>query len=169
MLPLQQDIMGGDPMSSSFCSGTIKSPLTTQISCLSSNFPLLLLYGQYRLPSPTMRATFLSITAAALFTTTHGASSAVQGTGSTTRGWSCCKNSCSWSNKAPVNQPVLSCDAQDNILDNPARRDGCDSGGGSYSCSDLSPWAASADLAYGFAGVNLAASNETAWCCSCYA
>jgi hypothetical protein len=24
------------------------------------------------------------------------------------------------------------------------------------------------DLAYGFAGVNLASSNESAWCCSCY-
>ncbi|OAL02976.1 hypothetical protein IQ06DRAFT_345951 [Phaeosphaeriaceae sp. SRC1lsM3a] len=116
-----------------------------------------------------MRAFLISTIAATLLATTYGASSAVKGTGSTTRGWSCCKNSCSWSNKAPVNQPVLSCDAQDNILDNPARRDGCDSGGGSYGCSDLSPWAASADLAYGFAGVNLAASNESAWCCSCYA
>ena len=55
--------------------------------------------------------------------------SAVKGTGSTTRGWSCCKNSCSWANKAPVNKPVLSCDAQNNPLINPARRDGCESGG----------------------------------------
>ncbi|KAF2013594.1 carbohydrate-binding module family 1 protein, partial [Aaosphaeria arxii CBS 175.79] len=94
--------------------------------------------------------------------------SAVKGTGSTTRGWSCCKNSCSWSNKAPVNSPVISCDARDNLGVNPARRDGCDSGGGSFACSDLSPWAKSNDLAYGFAGVNLVASNETAWCCSCY-
>jgi hypothetical protein len=72
------------------------------------------------------------------------------------------------SDKAPVKQPVLSCDIEDNIFDNPARRDGCESGGGSFACSDLSPWAASADLAYGFAGVNLVASNESAWCCSCY-
>ncbi|KAF2250686.1 carbohydrate-binding module family 1 protein, partial [Trematosphaeria pertusa] len=96
------------------------------------------------------------------------AHSAVKGTGTTTRGWSCCKNSCSWSNKAPVSSPVLSCDAQDNLLNNPARRDGCDSGGGAFACSDLSPWAASNDLAYGWAGVNLAATNESAWCCSCY-
>jgi hypothetical protein len=40
--------------------------------------------------------------------------------------------------------------------------------GGAFACSDLSPWAVSSDLAYGFAGVNLVASNETAWCCSCY-
>ena len=118
--------------------------------------------------SGKMRTPLTSIVALRLLATSYAASSAVQGTGSTTRGWSCCKNSCSWSNKAPVSKPVLSCDAQDNFLDNPARRDGCDSGGGSFGCSDLSPWAASADLAYGFAGVNLAASNETAWCCSCY-
>lgn len=95
--------------------------------------------------------------------------SAVKGTGSTTRGWSCCKNSCSWANKAPVNSPVISCDNMDNLFNNPARRDGCDSGGGAFSCSDLSPWAVSNTLAYGYAGVNLPASNETAWCCSCYA
>jgi hypothetical protein len=56
--------------------------------------------------------------------------SAVRGTGSTTRGWSCCKNSCSWSGKALVNNPVISCDNVDNLLPNAARRDGCDSGGG---------------------------------------
>jgi len=115
-----------------------------------------------------MRSLLISTLACALFATAYGASSAVEGTGATTRGWSCCKNSCSWSDKARVDKPVLSCDAQDNFLDNPARRDGCESGGGAYACSDLSPWAASADLAYGFAGVNLAASNESAWCCSCY-
>ncbi|KAF2004571.1 carbohydrate-binding module family 1 protein [Amniculicola lignicola CBS 123094] len=96
------------------------------------------------------------------------AHSAVKGTGSTTRGWSCCKNSCSWAGKAPVNSPVITCDNTDNLFNNPARRDGCDNGGGSYACSDLSPWAVSNDLSYGYAGVNLAAANETAWCCSCY-
>lgn len=94
--------------------------------------------------------------------------SAVEGTGSTTRGWSCCKNTCSWANKAPVSNPVISCDNIDNLFNNPSRRDGCDSGGGAYSCSDLSPWAVSNNLAYGYAGVNLPGSNETAWCCSCY-
>ncbi|KAF2688485.1 carbohydrate-binding module family 1 protein [Lentithecium fluviatile CBS 122367] len=103
-----------------------------------------------------------------LFLGADAVHSAVKGTGSTTRGWSCCKNSCSWNNKAPVDKPVLSCDAQNNPLTNPARRDGCESGGGAFACSDLSPWAASNDLAYGWAGVNLAASNESSWCCSCY-
>ncbi|KAF2742093.1 carbohydrate-binding module family 1 protein [Sporormia fimetaria CBS 119925] len=108
------------------------------------------------------------LVASPLYSLTSAAGSAVQGTGSTTRGWSCCKNSCSWSGKAPVNNPVISCDNVDNFLLNPARRDGCESGGGSFACSDLSPWAVSNDLAYGYAGVNLAASNETAWCCACY-
>ena len=57
------------------------------------------------------------------------AQSALNGTGSTTRGWTCCKNSCAWSNKASVNNPVNSCDNQDKPLNNPARRDGCESGG----------------------------------------
>ncbi|OWY49327.1 hypothetical protein AA0120_g3361 [Alternaria tenuissima] len=98
----------------------------------------------------------------------QGAGSAIKGTGSTTRQWSCCKNSCSWPGKALVDKPVLTCDASDNLLDNYNRRDGCESGGGSYACSDLSPFAVSNDLAYGFAAVNLATSNESAWCCSCY-
>lgn len=67
--------------------------------------------------------------AAAFLKGVHGAFSAVQGTGSTTRGWSCCKNTCSWADKAPVNNPVISCDTIDNLLVNPARRDGCESGG----------------------------------------
>ncbi|KAF2262184.1 hypothetical protein CC78DRAFT_606478 [Lojkania enalia] len=96
------------------------------------------------------------------------ARSAAKGTGSSTRGWTCCKNSCSWSNKALVDSPVISCDAQDNLGISPARRDGCESGGGSFGCSDLSPWATSNELAYGFAGVNFANVNESATCCSCY-
>ncbi|KAF2279245.1 uncharacterized protein EI97DRAFT_170383 [Westerdykella ornata] len=118
-----------------------------------------------------VKSSFLSVTALSYFSVLNNvvqAQGALKGTGSTTRGWSCCKNSCSWSGKAPVNNPVLSCDNVDNILNNPARRDGCDSGGGSFACSDLSPWAVSNDLAYGYAGVNLAAANETSWCCSCY-
>lgn len=116
-----------------------------------------------------MRVHLLPYLPLAFFGTVYGvAHSAVKGVGSTTRGWSCCKNSCSWSNKAPVSGPVISCDNLDNLGVIPARRDGCDSGGGSFACSDLSPWAKTNDLAYGFAGVNLAASNESAWCCSCY-
>ncbi|CAA9960480.1 glycoside hydrolase family 45 protein [Pyrenophora teres f. maculata] len=111
---------------------------------------------------------FFTVFIPTLFTGAYGIGSAIQGTGTTTRQWSCCKNSCSWPGKALVDKPVLTCDASDNLLDNYNRRDGCDSGGGSFECSDLSPWAASNDLAYGFAAVNLAASNESAWCCSCY-
>lgn len=122
----------------------------------------------HRLDSTTIMLFVFTILLSALFTGAYGRGSAVQGTGTTTRQWSCCKNSCSWPGKALVDKPVLTCDASDNLLDNYNRRDGCDSGGGSFECSDLSPWAASNDLAYGFAAVNLAASNESAWCCSCY-
>ncbi|KAF2472962.1 uncharacterized protein BDR25DRAFT_219561 [Lindgomyces ingoldianus] len=115
-----------------------------------------------------MKTIFPAFLASVFFDMALGAGSATKGTGTTTRGWSCCKNSCSWSNKALVNSPVISCDNVDNLLNSPARRDGCESGGGSFACSDLSPWAASNDLSYGFAGVNIAASNESAWCCSCY-
>ncbi|ORX98730.1 RlpA-like double-psi beta-barrel-protein domain-containing protein-containing protein [Clohesyomyces aquaticus] len=115
-----------------------------------------------------MKSFLLSFGFTVLITGALGVGSATSGDGTTTRGWSCCKNSCSWSNKAAVNSPVISCDNIDNLLNSPARRDGCESGGGSYACSDLSPWAASNDLAYGYAGVNIAASNESAWCCSCY-
>jgi hypothetical protein len=100
------------------------------------------------LKSGTMRYLLLSALVATFSAVAQGAGSAVKGTGSTTRGWSCCKNSCSWSGKALVDKPVLTCDAQDNFLDNPSRRDGCESGGGSFACSDLSPWALSADLSY---------------------
>ena len=130
------------------------------------SYSLLLL--QYHTSNSKMRIFLLSAVTSTFFALAYGAGSAVQGTGSTTRQWSCCKNSCSWPGKALVYKPVLTCDASDNLLDNYNRRDGCESGGGSYACSDLSPWAASNDLAYGFAAVNLAASNESAWCCSCY-
>ncbi|KAF2193277.1 carbohydrate-binding module family 1 protein [Zopfia rhizophila CBS 207.26] len=115
-----------------------------------------------------MRKVLFGFFASLVFNGVCNAQRDAEGTGTTTRGWSCCKNSCSWSNKALVNSPVISCDNRDNLLDNPARRDGCESGGGSFACSDLSPWAQSNDFSYGFAGVNLAGSNESAWCCGCY-
>jgi hypothetical protein len=82
--------------------------------------------------SSKMGANAFVVSFLALATLVHGASqahSAVKGTGSTTRGWSCCKNTCSWSGKAAVNNPVISCDNIDNLLGNAARRDGCESGG----------------------------------------
>ncbi|KAK4555809.1 hypothetical protein LTR86_007029 [Recurvomyces mirabilis] len=41
-------------------------------------------------------------------------------------------------------------------------------GGSAYMCSDQSPWAVSADLAYGFAAVSIPGGSESSWCCACY-
>jgi hypothetical protein len=82
------------------------------------------------------------------------ASVEAQQSGKTTRYWDCCKGSCGWSGKAPVNQPIQSCDKSDNPL--------------SDMCTNQSPWAVNDDLAYGFAAVKLAGKTESAWCCACY-
>ncbi|KAH7390901.1 RlpA-like double-psi beta-barrel-protein domain-containing protein-containing protein [Phaeosphaeria sp. MPI-PUGE-AT-0046c] len=91
-----------------------------------------------------------------------------QQTGRTTRYWDCCKGSCGWSGKAPVNQPIQSCDKSDNPLSNMAAKNGCENGGQAYMCTDQSPWAVNDQLAYGFAAVKLAGKTESAWCCACY-
>lgn len=89
------------------------------------------------------------------------------GTGSTTRYWDCCKGSCSWPDKADVTSPVKTCSKNDSPLSDANTASGCD-GGDAYMCSDQSPWAESADLAYGFAAVSIPGGDESSWCCSCY-
>jgi hypothetical protein len=89
-------------------------------------------------------------------------------TGKTTRYWDCCKGSCGWSGKAPVNQPIQSCDKSDNPLANMAAKNGCESGGQAFMCTAQSPWAIDDNTAYGFAAVKLAGLTENAWCCACY-
>lgn len=96
------------------------------------------------------------------------ASVEAQQSGKTTRYWDCCKGSCGWSGKAPVNQPIQSCDKSDNPLSNMAAKNGCESGGQAYMCTNQSPWAVDDNLAYGFAAVKLAGKTENAWCCACY-
>lgn len=91
-----------------------------------------------------------------------------QKTGKTTRYWDCCKGSCGWSGKASVNQPIKSCDKQDNPLSNMAAKNGCENGGQAYMCSNQGPWAVSEDLSYGFAAVKLSGGTESSWCCACY-
>ncbi|KAI4259410.1 MAG: hypothetical protein L6R42_004584 [Xanthoria sp. 1 TBL-2021] len=59
---------------------------------------------------------------------------------------------------------VKTCDINDKPLANGVtEQSGC-TGGNSFMCSDQSPWAINANLAYGFAAVT--ASNPT--CCQCY-
>lgn len=91
------------------------------------------------------------------------------GSGRTTRYWDCCKPSCAWPRKGNAPQPVRTCDKNDNPLnDGGNTRSGCDSGGSAYMCSAQSPWAVNETVAYGWAAVNIAGSNEAAWCCACY-
>ncbi|RWA14015.1 hypothetical protein EKO27_g1056 [Xylaria grammica] len=92
---------------------------------------------------------------------------AAEGNGVTTRYWDCCKPSCSWSGKAPVSSPVLTCDANDNPLTDVDAKSGCD-GGVAYTCTNYSPWAVDDNLAYGFAATSIGGGSEDSWCCACY-
>lgn len=92
---------------------------------------------------------------------------AQSGSGVTTRYWDCCKPSCSWSGKAAVNQPVLSCDKSGTKLTDSNVKSGCD-GGTAFTCTDDQPWAINDNLSYGFAAVKLSGSTESQWCCECY-
>ncbi|KAK3899452.1 glycoside hydrolase [Staphylotrichum tortipilum] len=94
---------------------------------------------------------------------------AQSGSGKTTRYWDCCKPSCAWPGKSTSSSPVKTCDKNDNPLnDGGNTKSGCDNGGGAFMCSNQSPWAVDDNLAYGWAAVNIAGSNEAAWCCACY-
>ncbi|KAK2756166.1 hypothetical protein FQN54_005574 [Arachnomyces sp. PD_36] len=112
---------------------------------------------------------FMKNLAAATLLATSVPSVAAQasGSGTTTRYWDCCKPSCSWSGKADVSAPVGTCDIDDNPLSDPDADSGCE-GGPAYMCSDNSPWAVDADLAYGYAAVSVAGGDESTWCCSCF-
>nr|APQ40634.1 beta-1_4-endoglucanase [Canariomyces arenarius] len=107
----------------------------------------------------------LSLLLGPVFVSAQGAS----GSGRTTRYWDCCKPSCAWPRKGNSPSPVRTCDKNDNPLnDGGNTRSGCDSGGSAYTCSSQSPWAVNETVAYGWAAVNIAGSNEAAWCCACY-
>ncbi|KAF7543811.1 hypothetical protein G7Z17_g10445 [Cylindrodendrum hubeiense] len=93
---------------------------------------------------------------------------AASGTGQSTRYWDCCKPSCAWNDKAAVDSPALTCDADDNPISDANAVSGCD-GGTSYTCSNYSPWAVSDTLAYGFAATAISGGSESSWCCACYA
>ena len=108
------------------------------------------------------------LTAAALAGLVSFASAGASGDGKTTRFWDCCKPSCAWPGKSPaISTPVQTCNINDQPLNNPNEDSGC-AGGGSYMCSDQTPFAIDDQLAYGFAAVNIAGGTEAAWCCACY-
>ena len=86
--------------------------------------------------------------------------------GVTTRYWDCCKTSCGWWGKAPVKEPVISCDARDNYVAY-ATKSGCENGR-AFTCSNQSPYNVSRTLSYGFVAVKLKNRTERDWCCKCY-
>ncbi|KAM6524701.1 hypothetical protein FALCPG4_010306 [Fusarium falciforme] len=93
---------------------------------------------------------------------------AASGNGHSTRYWDCCKPSCSWSGKASVSAPALTCDKNDNPISDANAKSGCD-GGSAFACTNYSPFAVNDNLAYGFAATKLAGGSESTWCCACYA
>ncbi|KAM0428167.1 hypothetical protein ACHAPT_007067 [Fusarium lateritium] len=92
---------------------------------------------------------------------------AASGNGKSTRYWDCCKPSCSWSDKASVSAPALTCDKNDNPISDADAKSGCD-GGSAYACTNYSPWAVNDNLAYGFAATKISGGSESSWCCACY-
>ncbi|KAJ9156486.1 Carbohydrate-binding module family 1 protein [Pleurostoma richardsiae] len=93
---------------------------------------------------------------------------AVSGTGTTTRYWDCCKPSCAWPGKASVNNPVYTCDKNDQPLSDYNTKSGCDSGT-AYTCTNQSPWAVNDLVSYGYAATAISGQSESDWCCACYA
>jgi hypothetical protein len=111
----------------------------------------------------------MHLPSAALLAVLPAVALAQSGTGKTTRYWDCCKPSCAWPGKSTSSSPVKTCDKNDNPLnDGGSTKSGCDNGGNAFMCSNQSPWAVSDTLAYGWAAVNIAGSNEAQWCCACY-
>jgi hypothetical protein len=115
-----------------------------------------------------MQFSLLGLSALAASLAPLAAGQGSSGTGQTTRYWDCCKPSCGWGMKTNSGKYIGTCDKSDNPLSGSDTRSGCDSGGSAYMCSNQSPWAVNDTLAYGWAAVKLAGSNEATWCCACY-
>ncbi len=65
------------------------------------------------------------------------------------RYWDCCKPHCAWPGNGPSN-PMKMCSIDDQLISDPNAESSC-SGGSAYTCWDMSPWAVSDTLAYGYA------------------
>lgn len=86
--------------------------------------------------------------------------------------WDCCKASGSWPNKAPVWNPVATCQADGKTIISGPRRDdpnssGC-GGGNEFQCSCQQPWtdATNPTLGYGFGAMT--STTESGNECACY-
>ena len=85
----------------------------------------------------------------------------------TTRGWNCCKSSCSWPGVANVTKPVTACNGRNLRLKDYGRSSSCEIGG-AYACADQHPWQIDDTTSYGFAAAEFVGEDITAWCCACY-
>jgi len=94
-----------------------------------------------------------------------------EGSAKTTRYWDCCKPSCAWPDKFEfaAGRNLQTCNKSDKPLTpleaNLNAVSGCDADGESYMPSDQVGWAVNDNLAYGFAAVGGAFSEN---CCACY-
>lgn len=93
---------------------------------------------------------------------------AQSGVGVATRGWDCCKPSCSWleNTHGLAAGPVQSCDAVGNPSLSIEELSGCQPGGTSFSCPDQQPFPSlvNPDLSYGTAGANIPGEYDYRWC-----
>ena len=94
-------------------------------------------------------------------------SAALTGSGNSTRGWNCCKPSCSWQGKANVTSPVATCNKDNTPLNDLSATSAC-SNGTAYGCADQAPWQVDNATAYGYSAVVITGKTEAEWCCACF-
>ena len=92
---------------------------------------------------------------------------ALTGSGNSTRGWNCCKPSCSWQGKANVTSPVATCNKDNTPLTDISATSACGNGT-AYGCADRAPWQVDNATAYGYAAVVITGKVEADWCCACF-
>ncbi len=91
---------------------------------------------------------------------------------SATMYWDCCKPSGSWLMKAPVYNPVVTCEADGKTIVTGPRRDnpnssGC-GGGYEFQCSCQQPWTDTTNPTLGYGFVAMPSANEASQECACY-
>lgn len=94
----------------------------------------------------------------------------LNGTGTTTRYWDCCKPSCSWVeniNGTSATTPVRSCAADGATTIGVHEMSGCAENGTSYMCTDQEPLVVNDTLTLGFVAASFKGGADVTKCCSC--
>ena len=86
--------------------------------------------------------------------------------------WDCCKTSASWPGKAPVYNPVATCEADGKTIVTGPRRDspnssGC-GGGYEFQCSCQQPWTDASNPTVGYAFAAMSSYKEAGAECACF-